>query len=194
MTIEPHIQALIFDCDGTLADTMPLHHLAWQETVQAAGGHLPDGVIDELAGASDHRIAMALNDRYGYQLDSQEMAEEKNRRFLAHLPRVQPIGPVVNIARQYKGRLPMAVASGGYRSAVQAILATIGMDDFFDAVVTSDDVTHSKPAPDVFLEAARWLKVSPEQCHVFEDGDLGLEAARRAGMSATDVRLVVRSV
>ncbi len=192
MTIKPHVQALIFDCDGTLADTMPLHHLAWQEIVQAAGGHLADGVIDELAGASNDRIAMILNQRYGYQLDLRHIAEEKDRRFLLHLPKARPIDPVVAVARQYKGRLPMAVASGGFRPAVQAVLAAIGMENFFDAVVTANDVAHPKPAPDVFLEAARRLKVAPERCHVFEDGDFGLEAARRAGMSVTDVRLIVR--
>jgi beta-phosphoglucomutase family hydrolase len=193
ITLEPHIQALIFDCDGTLADTMPLHHLAWQETLQAAGKRLPEQIIYELAGASSDKIAMVINERYGYKLDPHQTAAEKEQRFLKHITKARPIAPVVDVARRHKGRLPVAVASGGIRPVVQSVLAAIGLADFFEAVVTAEDVAHPKPAPDVFLEAARQLKVAPQYCHVFEDGDLGLEAARRAGMSATDIRLVARN-
>ncbi len=104
------------------------------------------------------------------------------------LPDVLPIEPVVQLARAYHGRLPMAVASGGTRPMVTKTLAAIGLLDLFDAVVTAEDVTHGKPAPDIFLEAARRLGVPPGRCVGFEDGDLGLQSVRAAGMVAIDVR------
>ena len=186
--VEPHIQALIFDCDGTLADTMALHYLAWQETLQKVNGEFPEKLFYELAGASNARIAAVLNEIYGYQLDPEKAAHEKDERFLKHLPQAKPIAMVVAIARDYKGRLPMAVATGGTPILVQSILAAIDLTDFFDTIVTSHDVAHPKPAPDIFLECARRFNIAPEYCQVFEDGDLGIEGAKRAGMTVTDVR------
>lgn len=186
--LEPHIQALIFDCDGTLADTMPLHTLAWEETVRAAGAELPENLIYDLAGASNLIITGVLNETLGLKLDPEKTSHEKDERFLQHLPKVKPITPVVALAQKYKGRLPMAVATGGMPVQVLSILDAVGLGDFFDTVVTARDVIHPKPAPDIFLECARRLKVAPENCHVFEDGDLGIEGARRAGMSVTDIR------
>ncbi len=189
ITIEPQIQGLIFDSDGTLVDTMPLHHLAWQETVGAVGADFPEKLFYELAGVPSDRITEILNEKFGYQLNPKQTATQKEKLFLAkYLPRAKPIEPVVAIAKQYEGRLPMAVATGGIPLVVKSALKTIGMENFFDAIVTSEDVTNGKPAPDTFLEAARRLKVEPEYCMVFEDSDLGLEAARRAGMTGVDVR------
>ncbi len=192
-TLQPHIQALIFDCDGTLADTMPLYYLAWQETVGAVGVHIPEPLLYKLAGAPSDKVALALNRTLGYQLDPQKTAHEVEIYFLNHMAKVKPVMPVVAIAKRYHRHLPMAVASSGARTAVQSTLSTIGLADFFDTVVTTEDVAHPKPAPDIFLEAARRLHVQPQHCHVFEDADLGLEAAGRAGMSATDVRLLIRN-
>lgn len=186
--IEPHIQALIFDCDGTLADTMPLHYLAWQETMKTVNGEFPEKLFYELGGASNERIIIALNEKFGYQFDIKTLAQDKDERYLTLLSRVTPIEPVVAIARQYKGRLPIAVATGGTPTLVRSTLEAIGLSNFFDAIVTSHDVVHPKPAPDVFLESARRLNVAPEYCHVFEDADLGIEGAKRAGMSVTDIR------
>ena len=186
--LEPHIQALIFDCDGTLADTMPLHYLAWQETVQTVGGEFPEQLFYDLAGVPNDGIARVLNERLSLGLDPAWAAQYKDERFLLHIAHTQPIEAVVAIAHEYKGRLPMAVASGGAPLVVSSVLAAIGLADFFDTIVTSHDVAHPKPAPDIFLECAHRLKVAPEQCHVFEDADLGLEGARRAGMTFSDVR------
>lgn len=188
ISIAPHIQALIFDCDGTLADTMPLHTLAWQETVRAAGAELPENLIYDLAGASNLIITGVLNETLGLGLDPETTSLEKDERFLQHLPEIKPITPVVAIAQKYKGRLPMAVASGGMPIQVLSILNALGLGDFFDIVVTARDVAQPKPAPDMFLECARRLNVAPENCQVFEDGDFGIEAAMRAGMAVTDIR------
>ena len=150
--IEPHIQALIFDCDGTLADTMALHYLAWQETLQTINGEFPEKLFYELAGASNAKIAAVLNETYGYQLDPEKAAHEKDERFLKHLSQAKPIAPVVAIAHDYKGRLPMAVATGGTPALVRSVLAAIDLTDFFDTIVTSHNVAHPKPAPDIFLD------------------------------------------
>lgn len=189
ITIEPHIQGLIFDADGTLIDTMPLHYLAWQETVQGVGASFPEKLFYELAGVPSDKIAEILNEKFGYQLEPKRTASDKERLFLeSYLPNARAIEPVVAIARANKGQLPMAVATGGIPTVVQAALRAIGLENFFDAIVTSEDVVNGKPAPDTFLEAAHRLKVDPKACMVFEDSDLGLEAAERAGMTGIDVR------
>src|SRR5262245_12839900 len=117
--IEPHIQALIFDCDGTLADTMPLHYLAWQQTMQIVGGEFPEKLFYELAGASNEKIVTTLNQTFGYQFDLQTLGGQKDEHYLNLVIRAQPIEPVVAIARQYKGRLPLAVATGGTPTLVR---------------------------------------------------------------------------
>jgi beta-phosphoglucomutase-like phosphatase (HAD superfamily) len=187
--IEPHIQALIFDCDGTLADTMPLHYLAWQQTMQAVSGDFPEKLFYDLAGASNEKIVTTLNQTFGYQFDVPTLGRDKDERYLNFVTQAKPIEPVVAIARQYKGRLPMAVATGGTPTLVRSTLAAIGLSDFFEAIVTAHDVAHPKPAPDIFLECARRLGIAPEYCHVFEDADLGIEGAKRAGMTVSDIRL-----
>jgi beta-phosphoglucomutase family hydrolase len=188
-TANTDVQGLIFDADGTLIDTMPLHYLAWQETVQVEGGHFPEQLFYDLAGVPSHKIAEILNQKFGYRLDPRQTAINKERLFLEkYLPKAGPIETVLAIAKAYKGRLPMAVATGGVPHVINSALKVIGLEHFFDAIVTSEDVKHGKPAPDTFLEAARRLKVEPRHCVVFEDSDLGLEGARRAGMTAVDVR------
>jgi len=189
LTVEPHVKGLIFDSDGTLIDTMPMHYLAWVEIIQAAGGEFPEKLFYDLAGVPSDRITEVLNEKFGYQLDPVETAARKEKLFVAkYLPGAKPIAPVIDIAEAYKGRLPMAVATGGIPPVVNKALKTMGKENFFDAVVTIKDVPRGKPAPDTFLEAARRIGVAPELCQVFEDSDAGLEAARRAGMVATDVR------
>lgn len=194
ITIDPHIQGLIFDSDGTLVDTMPLHYLAWQETVQAQKANFPESLFYNLAGVPSDRIVEILNEEFGYQLNPRQIATAKEKLFLEkYLPQAKPIEPVIAIARQYKGRLPMAVATGGISPVVNSALKAIGLDGFFDTVVTSEDVQHGKPAPDTFLECARRLNVEPTACVVFEDSELGLEGARRAGMLGVDIRPWLRS-
>lgn len=190
LAIEPHIQGLIFDCDGTLADTMPTHYRAWQETLSRFDAEFPELLFYDLAGVPSDKIVTILNEMFGYQLDPQAIADQKEARFLEILADVRPIEPVAALAWQYKGQLPMAVATGGIHKIVKPILQAIDMADLFDTIVTSEDIAHGKPAPDTFLESARRLNVPASRCQVFEDSNLGLEAADRAGMVATDVRPV----
>jgi beta-phosphoglucomutase-like phosphatase (HAD superfamily) len=101
---------------------------------------------------------------------------------------VTPIEPVIALVQKYYGKMPMSVGTGGHREAVEKTLEIIGLRKYFDILVTANDVTKHKPHPETFLRCAELMNVAPAECEVFEDGDLGIEAARRAGMIATDVR------
>ncbi len=184
------IQGLIFDCDGTLADTMPLHFHAWRSTLDRYGIELNEDRFYSLGGQPTVKIVQLLAGEQGLDLDAEAVANEKEEAFLVRLSEVKPIAPIVDIVRANVGKLPMAVASGSHRAVVFDVLKIIGLDDLFDenTVVGAEDTALHKPNPDVFLEAARRIGVAPEKCRVYEDAELGIEAARRANMQCFDVR------
>jgi beta-phosphoglucomutase family hydrolase len=188
MQIPPYIKGLIFDCDGTVADTMPLHYQAWIEALGDHGVDFPEALFYEMAGIPTPRIVELLNERHGHQMPVQETADHKDALYLQLIPKVTAIDPVVKIVRDYHGKLPMAVATGGTRSVVTRTLNSLGLMRFFDVLVTADDVKHGKPAPDIFLEAARRIGVAPELCAGFEDAELGLQSIRAANILAIDIR------
>jgi HAD superfamily hydrolase (TIGR01509 family) len=186
----PHgTTALIFDCDGTLADTMPAHYKAWTGMLGRYDIPFPEPRFYAMGGMPTANIIRVLAKDAGVNVtDVDAMVREKEQAFLAHLDAVTVIKPVLSIAAAYRGKLPIAVASGGYRDTVTRTLEQLGIRNWFDAMVVAEDTPRHKPEPDVFLEAARRLKVSATGCVVFEDTDIGLEAARRAGMTSVDVR------
>ena len=177
----------IFDCDGTLADTMPLHYRAWKRLLDENGGEFPEDLFYRLGGKTTEAIIELLNERYGLTIDVHAGAERKEEYYLELIAEVQAIEPVLLIARQMRGRAPMAVASGGYRKYVERTLTAIGAKDWFDAIVCAEDYARGKPHPEPFLEAARRLQVPPEDCVVFEDSPAGVEAAQAAGMACVFV-------
>ena len=185
-------QALIFDVDGTLADSMPLHWEAWQALIRRHHFRFSEERFYALGGVPSRDIIKAINCEQGLALDPLEVAREKELEYLARLDRVAPIVPIVNIAREHHGKVPLAIATGGSRRVVQQVLDHLRLRPLFDAVVTNEDVTRQKPAPDIFLEAARRLGVPAAQCRAFEDTDLGLQAIRAAGMDAVDVRIIIQ--
>jgi HAD superfamily hydrolase (TIGR01509 family) len=182
------IQALIFDNDGTLVDSMPAHFLAWQRTLADHGLTLPEHRFYTMGGTPPRQIIEILAREQGVDVDVDAVARQKVDEYLKVLDTVRPVEPVVRIAREHLGKLPMAVASGTTRDVLTAVHRHLGFDGWFDVIVTSEDTARHKPEPDVFLEAARQLGVPPPACRVYEDSDLGIEAARRAGMSWVDVR------
>jgi HAD superfamily hydrolase (TIGR01509 family) len=188
LTVAAGVRGLIFDCDGTLADTMPFHMEGWRRAFADARVDVPEPWLDALRGTPERQVVVLANDRFGLALDPDAILATKHLVYRRLLSRVQPLEPVVALVRAHWGRLPMAVASGATREDVYTVLARLGLTDAFAAVLTADDEIEHKPSPEIFLEAARRIGVEPAACQVFEDGDIGLEAARRAGMTATDVR------
>ena len=186
--IPPHIRGLVFDCDGTIADTMPMHFRAWKEALNLHGVELAEATFYELAGVPTEKIIEILNEKHGAHMPLRETAEYKEKLYHDLIPQVIAIEPVVEVVKKYYGKLPMAVATGGWRSVVTATLSALKLDHYFETIVTADDVKHGKPAPDIFLEAARRIGVPPEHCVGLEDAELGLQAVRAAGMLAIDVR------
>jgi beta-phosphoglucomutase-like phosphatase (HAD superfamily) len=178
-------KALILDCDGTIADTMPLHYLSWVYTFNKNKAHFPFSKQDlmSMAGIGLHDTIDYLNKKHADFLDPIAVAADKERYFIEHLDQIGVIAAIGEVISTYEGKLPMAVASGGYRTTVIKTLDQIGLTSKFEAIVTQDDVKNSKPAPDLFLLAAEKLKVDPTDCIVFEDSDLGIQAAKTAGMS-----------
>ena len=184
--IEP--KGLVFDCDGTLANTMPLHWRAWSLITQRHNLHFPEDRFYSLGGVPSRDILKMLAEEQGHSLDHIAVAHEKEELYLPLMAEVEPIHAVVEIAKANHGKIPMAVASGGTQKIICQVLEHLKIRHLFGAVVTSEMVKNQKPAPDIFLEAARRLGVEPQFCRGYEDTDLGMTAIRAAGMDAVDVR------
>lgn len=183
------IEAVIFDCDGTLVNSMPAHFAAWCDALAYYGAEnvFQEDVFYAMGGRPTTDIVAELNDEYGLRLSPSAVAMKKREAFLTRLGSVDEIEEVVAIARELRGRLPMAVATGGTRMVVEKTLQALELSDLFDEVVTSDEVPVGKPAPDVYLKAAELLGVAPEKCLAFEDAPAGITAAQRAGMRVVAV-------
>jgi HAD superfamily hydrolase (TIGR01509 family) len=181
------VDALIFDCDGTLADTMPAHYRAWVDILAPHGIRFPEDRFYALGGMPAGKILERLFAEAGKVPDIELLTRQKEEAFIAQAGQIRPIEKVVDIARRARGKLPIAVASGGHRHIVERTLRHIGVLDWFPVLVAAEDTARHKPEPDVFLEAARRLGVDPARCTVYEDTELGIEAARRAGMRWVDV-------
>ena len=182
------LQGIIFDCDGTLADTMPLHWRAWQAVAARHQFQFPQARFYALGGVPSRDILKMLSAEQNLVIDNLAVAREKEAEYLPLIAQVAPINTVVGVARENYGRIPLAVASGGTRSIIEQVLGHLGILGLFQAIVTSEDVVNQKPAPDIFLEAARRLGVRPQFCRAYEDTDLGMQAIIAAGMEAVDVR------
>ena len=187
-------RGFIFDLDGTLVDTMPTHFRAWTEIAKRHGLTFPEDRFYSLGGVPTAKIAGMLIAEAGLTLDPIAVAKEKEQMYfdsLANGAAIQPIDVVLELARGHRAEGPMAVASGSMRRLVERTLAALGITDWFAALVAAEDTAKHKPEPDVFLEAARRIGVTPAHCLVYEDTDIGLEAAHRAGMAAVDVRRLI---
>jgi HAD superfamily hydrolase (TIGR01509 family) len=180
---------LIFDCDGTLVDSMPLHYQVWVTVLRRYNIDFPEARFYQWAGVPVDEIIRRLAADQGLMVDAQAIAVERDAYFHS-LPAsgLRPVAAVVEIARRHHQQLPMAVATGSTRASAEASLRAIGILEWFDAVISSHEVGLPKPAPDVFLAAAERIAIAPNQCVAFEDGDAGLQAAQAAGMHAVDIR------
>ncbi|MGD7654063.1 MAG: HAD family hydrolase [Verrucomicrobiales bacterium] len=181
--------AVIFDCDGTLIDSMPAHLDSWCDalSVYGARGVFKEDVFMAMGGRPTRDIVVELNDEYDLKLDPEEVAFAKREAFLKRLNRLTLIDEVAAFAESLRGKVPMAVASGGSRMVVEKSLRAVEISDWFDEVVTADDVKEGKPSPEVFLRAAELLGVDPAKCLALDDAPAGIMAAQRAGMQVLTI-------
>lgn len=186
--IASDVQALIFDCDGTLADTFAAHYRTFKSALVPYGVEFTTAFYAARLGLSRRQMLAALQVETGIAFDDEDVALRTPPIFLTHLDAITAVPFSENLVQLHHGKLKLAVASAGQRNVVTASLNAIGLLEMFNTVVTIEDTGIGKPAPDLFLKAAENLGVAPAFCHVFEDSNEGVEAAHRAGMACTDIR------
>jgi len=174
--------AYLFDLDGTVAERMPAHVVAWKAVVQAHGADFPEADFYGWGGVPPLKVVDLLNEKYGYTLDPVAVMKDKEARFVAGVHDVQPIASVVAHVAAGFGRIPLAIVSGSPRHSVERTLKTLQLTDKFQVLVCAEDYSKGKPDPEPFLLAAKLLNVEPAKCLVFEDADAGIAAAKAAGM------------
>lgn len=188
--IKSGVKGLIFDLDGTLADTMPYHYEGWKKACNKYGADIDPEFLRLHTGSPGWFIANEIIKKCGLEgkVTIDQIMEEKLDQFYSVQHNVKPIEPVTDIVKKYYGILPMSVGTGGHRAAVLRTLEITGLLQYFDIIVTANDVDNFKPHPETFLKCAELMNVEPKYVEVFEDGDLGIKAAEIAGMIVTDVR------
>ncbi|MFE7563232.1 HAD family hydrolase [Kitasatospora sp. NPDC057500] len=180
-------QAYLFDCDGTVADSMPLHHEAWKQALGEWGCEFPEDLFYAWGGRPVADIIASLNDRNGLAMPVARVARRREDLFQRMLPQLRAVPETLEHIDDAYGRLPFAVVSGSTRESVTASLTAVGLLDRFDVLVCAGDYVRPKPDPDGFLLAARLLGVAPEHCLVFEDTEMGIRAATAAGMKSVRI-------
>ena len=188
--IKPGVKGIIFDLDGTLVDSMPYHFAGWKKACEKFGADIDPSFLRLHTGSPGWIIASEIikTCKLDSSITIDDILKVKLEDFYSNQHLIKPIEPVVAIVRKYYGKLPMAIGTGGHRDAVERTLEVTGLKKYFDIVITANDVQNHKPHPETFLKCAELMNVEPRFIQVFEDGDLGIEAARRAGMIVTDVR------
>jgi beta-phosphoglucomutase family hydrolase len=180
-------QAYLFDCDGTVADSMPLHYIAWKKALGEWNCPFDEELFYSWGGVPPVEIVASLNKMHGLNMPVAEVADRKEIYYFDQLADLKPVAEVVEHVEAQYGKIPFGVVSGSTRESVVNSLTTIGLIDRFQTIVASEDYKRSKPAPDAFLLAAERLGVAPEACLVFEDADIGIQAATAAGMASVRV-------
>ena len=176
-------RAYLFDCDGTIVDSMPLHYVAWKQALAEWNCEYPEDLFYSWGGKPVRNTIADLNKMYGLSMPVESLAERKESLYLEQLPQLKAIPEVLEHIEAQYGRIPLAVVSGSRRASVTGSLAIVNLIDRFETIVAAEDYKNGKPAPDAFLLAAERLGVPPRDCLVFEDTDLGIQAATAAGMA-----------
>jgi HAD superfamily hydrolase (TIGR01509 family) len=180
-------KAYLFDCDGTIADSMPLHYLAWKKALGEWNCEFEEKLFYEWGGMPVVEIISSLSKRDGLNMPVETVAHRKEELYFALLPELKAVPDVLEHIEDGHGRIPFGVVSGSTRESVTASLVTLKLLDRFDTLVCAGDYSKSKPNPEGFLLAAARLGVSPEFCLVFEDTEMGIQAAKAAGMASVKV-------
>jgi HAD superfamily hydrolase (TIGR01509 family) len=180
-------KAYLFDCDGTIADSMPLHYVAWKKALGEHGCEFPEDTFYAWGGMPTVQIVETLSAQQGLSLNAEDVAHRKELLYYELLPELQAVPEVLEHIELSHGKIPFAVVSGGNRESVTNSLTTLGILDRFETLVCSEDYTRPKPDAEPFLVAAERLGVAPGDCLVFEDTDMGILAATAAGMVSVKV-------
>ena len=180
-------EAYLFDCDGTIADSMPLHYIAWNQALGEWNCEFDEKLFYSWGGLPTAEIVRLLNQRQGLCMPVETVTVQKERHFFNLLPQLRPVPEVVEHIEAQHGHIPFAVVSGGVRESVVKSLTSLHLLDRFDTLVCAGDYRKGKPDPEGFLLAAARLGVAPESCLVFEDTDMGIQAATAAGMSSVKI-------
>lgn len=187
-SIDKRAKAIIFDLDGTLADSIPTHIQCWHETCKLFNYKFNESILYEMTGMPTRKFAEYIKNDSGCKFSVEEIMQIKQSNFRRLVSQVKPVRKIEAFVKENYGKIPMSIGTGGSRKSSSLILDTIGMARYFSIVVTADDVTKHKPEPDTFLKCAELMGVEPKYCQVFEDGEPGMKAAYTAGMIVTDVR------
>lgn len=188
LEIHPDARALIFDLDGTLSDSLPVHIASWHSVCADLNCTFDENILIEMTGAATISFAERIIREQNLKIDPNEIVRLKQQEFRKNIGRIKPHDAVIDLMKNAYGKIPIAVGTGASRTSAMLQLTELGIDRLFDAIVTADDVDCHKPEPDTFLKCAELMRIEPKYCQVFEDGELGMTAARTAGMILTDVR------
>jgi len=176
-------RAYLFDCDGTVADSMPVHWQAWSTAIAEQGGVFPEELFFAWGGMPLHTTVEMLNQRFGLSMPVAETVRRKEELYFELLPAVRPVACVLDHVYAQHGKIPFAIVSGSPRASIAKTLEFLGIADKFDTIVGAEDYRRGKPDPEPFLTASRRLNVPASQCLVFEDADAGIASAKAAGMA-----------
>ena len=180
-------RAYLFDCDGTIADSMPLHYRSWRQALGEWSCEFPEDLFYAWGGMPVADIIATLNQRHGLSMPVEQVARRKESLYYELLPQLTAVPEVLEVIEQARVQIPFAVVSGSTRDSVTASLRVLGLLDQFEVLVCAGDYERAKPHPDAFLLAANKLGVAPESCLVFEDTQMGVQAATAAGMASVRV-------
>jgi HAD superfamily hydrolase (TIGR01509 family) len=180
-------QAYLFDCDGTIADSMPLHYVAWKSALVEWNCEFPEDLFYAWGGLPVAKIISLLNEKHGLDIPVEKLARKKEELYFASLPHLKAVPEVLEHIDSQYGRIPFAVVSGSTRDSVTASLRSLRLLEKFETLVCAGDYKKGKPDPEAFLTAALRLGVEPASCLVFEDTEMGIAAATAASMASVKV-------
>jgi len=185
--IPKNVKGLIFDLDGTVANTMQNHFVAWRTAVSPFGIDFTGELFGQLTGMPKAATILKMNELFGTDMNTDEVGKVKADVYKKLVYETKEISVVTDVVRKYHGKLPMSIGTGSTQFGARRTLSILGLEDYFNPIITADDVLNFKPAPDTFLKCAELMGVKPEDCLVFEDGILGIQAAESVGMMVVDV-------